>query len=56
MREESRHWTHTERFPGAVALDSLSVRRIVAIARPREGWLARLRRAMKKVSDFLGAK
>jgi len=55
MNNESRHWTHPERLAGAVAVDSLRVRRIVAAA-PREGWRDWLRRVARMVSEFLGAK
>jgi len=54
MNQESMHWQQSERIPGAVAVDSLRVRRLFqAACLPRQSWWGTW---WRKVSEFLGAK
>jgi len=54
MRDDSTHWQQSERIPGAVAVDSLRVRRLFqAACLPRQRWWGAW---WRKVSRFLTTK
>jgi len=53
MNQESMHWQQSERIPGAVAVDSLRVRRLFqAACLPRQRWWGVWWRKMR---EFWGA-